>query len=107
MKKWLALAVLACVPAPLMAQSLVCGGKIIRQGITRAEVAAKCGDPAQVDHQSAYKNPAVGQSNLTAGSTVEVQIEVWTYNFGPNRLMQRIRFENGTVARIESLGYGY
>jgi hypothetical protein len=33
--------------------------------------------------------------------------EVWTYNFGPSRLMQRIRFENGVVVKIESLGYGF
>jgi hypothetical protein len=34
-------------------------------------------------------------------------VEVWIYNFGPNKLMQRIRFEDGVVVRIESLGYGY
>jgi hypothetical protein len=39
--------------------------------------------------------------------TVEVQVEVWIYNFGPDRLMQRIRFEDGVVVRIESIGFGY
>jgi len=37
----------------------------------------------------------------------EIPVEMWTYNFGPDRLMQRIRFENGVVVRIESLGYGF
>lgn len=40
-------------------------------------------------------------------SATEIPVEVWTYNFGPSRLMQRIRFENGVVVRIESLGYGF
>jgi uncharacterized protein YvpB len=37
----------------------------------------------------------------------EIPVEVWTYNFGPHRLMQRVRFENDVVVRIESLGYGF
>jgi hypothetical protein len=37
----------------------------------------------------------------------EIPVEVWTYNFGPDRFMQRIRFENGVIVRIESLGYGF
>lgn len=38
---------------------------------------------------------------------VEVHAEVWLYNFGPDKLLQRIRSEDGTVMQIESLGYGY
>jgi hypothetical protein len=37
----------------------------------------------------------------------DVQVEIWTYNFGPNKLLQRIRFENGIVVKIDSLGYGF
>jgi hypothetical protein len=110
MEKWLMAAIVAVVPALGMAQSLRCDRKIISGGATRAEVAAFCGDPVQVDQKSAYYRPidSVGnQSNLRAPAVVEVQVEVWTYNFGPNRLMQRIRFEDGVVVRIESLGYGY
>jgi hypothetical protein len=93
-----------------MAQSVVCAGRIIGEGTSRAEVVAACGDPAQVDHKSVYNGAAVvtgGSPNAIVGSTVEAQIEIWTYNFGPNKLMQRIRFEDGVVVRIESLGYGY
>jgi len=38
---------------------------------------------------------------------VEVHLEMWTYNFGPTKLMQRIWFEDGVVVKIESLDYGY
>jgi Protein of unknown function (DUF2845) len=37
----------------------------------------------------------------------EMAVETWIYNFGPNRLMQSIRFENGVVVKIDSLGYGF
>ena len=100
-------AVVACIPALGMAQSLRCDGKIISGGATRAEVAAFCGEPVQVDQKSAYYRPIASSTGNLPNPVIEVQVEVWTYNFGPNRLMQRIRFEDGVVARIESLGYGY
>lgn len=37
----------------------------------------------------------------------ESTVETWIYNFGPDRLIQSIRFENGVVVRIESLGYEF
>jgi hypothetical protein len=43
----------------------------------------------------------------SAAAMVEVHAEVWLYNFGPDKLLQRIRSEDGTVMQIESLGYGY
>ena len=38
---------------------------------------------------------------------MEVPVESWVYNFGPNKFMRKVRFENGIVADIETLGYGY
>jgi hypothetical protein len=38
---------------------------------------------------------------------VEAVVETWTYNFGPNKLMQRLRFVDGVLEDIESLGYGH
>jgi hypothetical protein len=37
----------------------------------------------------------------------EVLIEHWTYDFGPNRLVQRIRFVDGVAVTISNQGYGY
>ena len=109
MKTWLALAVLGCIPSLAMA-GIRCGNQIIDKGTSSAEVAALCGNPAQVDRSVSYIGGAttvVGQPNLIAGAGVQVQIEVWTYNFGPDMLMERIRFADGVVVNIESLGYGY
>jgi len=101
-------AVVACVPALAMAQSLRCDDKIISEGTTRAKVAALCGEPTQVDQKSLYYPVAsTGHRSDLTPATVEFQVEVWVYNFGPDRLMQRIRFEDGLVVRIESIGYGY
>jgi hypothetical protein len=37
---------------------------------------------------------------IAARSATQTSIEIWTYNFGPTRLMQRIRFANGVVVKI-------
>jgi hypothetical protein len=32
---------------------------------------------------------------------------VWLYNLGPHQVMRRVRFQDGRVVAIETLGYGY
>jgi Protein of unknown function (DUF2845) len=115
------LALIACFPLSALADSLQCGQTVITNGTTQAEVATRCGPAAQIEHHQIYSEsatavgapppmgapPPVGVLPPTGmRSATEIPVEVWTYNFGPTRLMQRIRFENGVVVRIESLGYG-
>ena len=109
MNKWLMAAILACVPALAMGQSLRCDDKIISEGTPLAKVVALCGNPVQTDRKSVYYHPneSRGYRGNSLTADIEVQVEVWIYNFGPDRLMQRIRFEDGRVVRIESIGYGY
>lgn len=90
---------LALLPALALGQSLRCGSKLITEGMSQAKVAALCGQPAQVVHPP-------GNDAIVPGA-YDAQEEIWTYNFGPNRLMQRIRFRNGVVAKIDAVGYGY
>lgn len=107
MNRWLALVVLAWSPALVLGQSLECSNKVISQGSTRLEVTGLCGDPADVEHKTLYNNVSAAVAGVVTGTTVEVHVELWTYNFGPTRLMQRIWIEDGRVVRIESLGYGF
>jgi hypothetical protein len=93
------------IPQLGSAQSVVCAGKIINEGVTKAAVAAACGTPTQVGNSSDTAEPAIGE--VTPPSSDDGEIEVWTYNFGPTKLMQRIWFEDGRVKRVESLGYGH
>jgi hypothetical protein len=39
--------------------------------------------------------------------TVPVLVEIWTYNFGPHRLMYRLHMVEGVLRDIRTLGYGY
>lgn len=96
---FIAVVILAFLPPLALAQSMRCGSALITEGTSQAKVAALCGQPAQVVHPPAYDAVAPGVS--------DVQEEFWIYNFGPNKLMQRIRFRNGRVANVTSVGYGY
>lgn len=96
------IALLALVPGLGSAQPVVCAGKIIREGVTKAQVAAAYGTPTQVGNDA--HEPAIGK---VAARDSDEGTEVWTYNFGPTKLMQRIWLEDGVVKLVESLGYGH
>jgi hypothetical protein len=76
-------------------------------------VLAICGDPSHVEKSSIFRSASVwvaGEANqvgVTRSAQIEVPVEVWLYNLGPDRLMERLRFEDGIVVRIETLGFGY
>ena len=102
MIKAVVIALIVVVPGLGNAQSVVCAGKIINEGVTKAEVAAACGAPTQVGRDA--HDPAIGAANAPDS---DEGTEVWTYNFGPRKLMQRIWFDDGRVKLVESLGFGH
>jgi len=112
-----AFAVLACafafavVVAPAArADAMRCGSKLIRDGDTQSAVRSLCGEPTDVQQRTILRHPYFefhGNTYHYGDGYVEVPVEVWTYNFGPYKLMRRVRFVDGLVEEIETLGYGY
>jgi Protein of unknown function (DUF2845) len=101
--------VLSLAAITAQADALRCGNKLIREGDTRALVRSFCGEPADVQTRYVLRRPIFSSSSGFAysDSAVEVPVETWTFNFGPYKLMRRIRFVDGLVEDIETLGYGY
>lgn len=110
MKRLAAVLVLGLI-ASSPAFAFRCGTKIITEGASRAEVAAKCGEPTDiVNLRSVFRRPVIwshGRPYYIGDDFIEIPVEAWTYNLGPNKLMRRLRFEAGVVVEIETLGYGY
>jgi hypothetical protein len=118
-----ALIVFAATPAVAMR----CRGKLVDEGDPQVRVLAFCGEPTSMQRRTIYRSgitspwvnrqlnpadpgePGTQRDELLFAdrSVVEVKVEEWIYNFGPNRLMQLVRFEDGLVAAIDRLGYGY
>jgi uncharacterized protein DUF2845 len=105
-----AAAALLLIAGPAAADAMRCGTHLISEGDTVGELHRYCGDPADIEHQTIQRPPIIwryGRPIRVPGGDLEVQVEIWTYNLGPNQLQRRIRLEDGRVKQIETLGYGY
>jgi hypothetical protein len=103
--------------APLSAHAMRCGTSLVTEGDTQDEVLRNCGEPTQTS--SRYITRGANYSDLRLGSSIsgkprgeyffaeEVLIEEWIFNFGPNKLMRKVIFENGIVVDVDTLKYGY
>ena len=112
------------------ADALRCGPRLISKGAYKPEVIHKCGEPDFVEefllYETVFLHPRThrrrihshrvpvygthGGYEIPAGHTLlttPIRVEEWTYNFGRNRFMQRLRFIQGKLHEIESVGYGY
>jgi hypothetical protein len=95
---------------PARAENLRCGSKIVQTGDPRDVVRNKCGQPNDVAHQSILRRSSYvrgGRVYFLGDELVEIPVEIWSYNFGPNKFMRRLRFVDGLLEEIETLGYGY
>ena len=112
MNRAVALLVLGLLAAaPALADGLRCGTKLVLEGATRSEVAAKCGEPTEVTTMRAvFRRPVIwtnGRPYFIGEDFIEVPVESWVYNLGPNKLMRQLRFEGGYLVEVDTLGYGY
>jgi hypothetical protein len=91
---------------PAVADSMRCGSKLMTDGDPSNKVLAYCGEPAAIERREILR-PWGYHRGVTVHSNYEVSVELWTYNFGPNKLMYRLRFEDGLLVDVDTLGHGY
>lgn len=86
------------------ANELQCSSLSISVGDSIADVVAKCGEPAWKD-----KRKETSRERLDDGTVrkVDITVEEWTYNFGPDKFMRILTFRNGKVTNIQFGGRGY
>ena len=104
------IAIVALAAAAPALAAMRCGNHLITEGDTAGLLTARCGPPAEVSQQTILRPPVFwrhGRPYQVPGGEIEVRVEIWTYNFGPNQLMRRVRLEDGIVKSIETLGHGY
>ncbi|HJP05220.1 MAG: hypothetical protein CL799_12570 [Chromatiales bacterium] len=108
------------LPASVLAMR--CGTVLISKGDVQAKVLRYCGEPVQTNERYALRTgfySGIGLAyNGPSGQSIkakryypygryEVLVEGWIFNLGPNKLMRQVTFENGIVADVKTLGYGY
>lgn len=106
----LAMTITALWTAGAAADSFRCGTRLVSDGDSMDKVAALCGPPTDIQHREVLQRPIRwygGQPYYLSYEPVEIAIEYWTYNLGPNKLMRRLKFEDGLLVDVETLSHGY
>jgi hypothetical protein len=96
------------VPPGASADALRCGSKIISEGDPVEKVLEYCGEPVATKRTWITRQPRYeyGGQEIPFPGSEDVPVDLWTYDFGANKLMRRIRFVAGKVDSIETLEHG-
>jgi hypothetical protein len=84
------------------ADTLRCGNKLVATGDTTYDVRGRCGDPAFATRRVEYRTVSGFAPGVGASRTFEVVIDEWTYDFGPQKFVQHLIFEQGYLVRVIS-----
>lgn len=95
--------------------NLRCGTRLVSVGDGKDKVRALCGDPTDVafvgviGRRSYPTYPSTGPYDYSwiGPAWIELPVEVWTYNLGPNKLLRKLRFIGDELVEIRTEGYGY
>jgi hypothetical protein len=105
------------MPGELQASddSLRCQNRIIMLGNSMYDVQALCGPPDFTDRRVQQRTAVRPNRFCPAGArcpggileTVEVTIDEWTYDFGRNRFVHYLLFEDGLLVSVRQGSYGH
>jgi hypothetical protein len=92
-----------------LAWGLDCQGRLVSLGHTPWEVQAICGEPTQMEDglEIILKPVHDPARHVVHHLAIAVPKSVWTYNFGPTRLVYLLTFLEGKLVKIETGSYGY
>jgi hypothetical protein len=93
------------------AGAFYCGHDLVMEGDYKLQVLQRCGEPTYAQHRVEYRTVVIRgsgiyQPGLDIIRQEPVEIDEWTYDFGPHRIMKGLYFENGRLLTIKELGYG-
>jgi hypothetical protein len=90
------------------ADSVRCGSKVISEGDPMEKVRQYCGEPTETKRTWMTRKPRFeyGGQEIPFEGTEDVPVDLWTYDFGPHKLVRRIRFIASKVDSIETREHG-
>ena len=81
-----------------------CDGDEIKTGLTQFEILQRCGQPFFKDTRREER--LVNVDDFTKRLIIN-RVDEWTYNFGPNRFLRILKFENGELVDIKTGDRGF
>jgi hypothetical protein len=100
-----ATALMLSIVAP--AHAFRCGTRIITRGDLAEKILRFCGEPTSVQTRLSQRTYVDRLGRVLPTLLEDLVIEEWTFNLGPHHLIRVVRLENGVVAEIKYLGYGF
>lgn len=93
---------------PAAADSMRCGSRLVSEGDSIDKVLALCGEPTSRQRTWIIRQPrfVLGSHEVPFPGREDVPVDLWTYDLGPNKLVRRMRFIDGTLTSIETLEHG-
>jgi hypothetical protein len=84
-------------------------GQRVEIGDRRIDVLRKCGKPVTTEKREDLRvtTSPTQEQNVFADRVSQVDIEEWTYNFGPTHFLLFIRLQRGRVTSMEFGDYGF
>ena len=91
------------------AYAFKCGSNLVSRGDRKIDVLKICGQPDLIEERTELSGVRLRDPTRTLSieNYKPIYIEEWTYNLGPRRLMRLLRFEDGILKKVDTLGYGY
>lgn len=96
--------------------SLRCDSKLVGEGDSTYDVRSKCGPPDAESQRRERRTISrlvdrpcpngIGRCAVVVEDSIEVLIDEWTYDFGTNRFIQYLTFEQGKLIHVKSGSYG-
>ncbi len=112
-----ALAAIGLPSRPALADGLRCGNRVVSSGDTLYQVRSTCGEPDDARHRIEYRTVRApgacveeqGRRRCEVDSerTIEVVIDEWVYDFGKDRFLEFLCFEQGKLVRVTEGSYGH
>ena len=90
------------------ADSVRCGSKVISEGDPMERVRQYCGEPTETKRTWMTRKPRFeyGGQEIPFEGSEDVPVDLWTYDFGPHKLVRHIRFVASKVDSIETREHG-
>jgi hypothetical protein len=102
--------------ASAQANGMRCENRLVQPGDSQYEVKSVCGPPDDIQQRSearrvqrAVQRPCPngrGLCSVVVDDVVEVVVDEWVYDFGPQRFLQYLTFESGKLVSVRSGPYG-
>ncbi len=91
------------------ALALDCHGRLVVIGASPWEVRDRCGEPANIEPVMKFLSQRSYDPVQQRSVNILVPVEqiIWTYNFGPTRLLYVLTFQDGHLIDITTGDYGH